>query len=73
MAIGLRPNEAIVQYNAACVFSQLGRVSEALTALKKAWEGGFRDPDWTRRDPDLAALHGNPEFEKLYPATAEGD
>ena len=23
--------------------------------------------DWARRDPDLAMLHGDPEFEKLYP------
>jgi len=71
MAIGLRPNEAIVQYNAACVFSQLGRTPEAIAALTKAWEGGFRDPDWTRRDPDLSALHGHPEFERLYPAPSE--
>jgi non-specific serine/threonine protein kinase len=70
LAIALRPNEAIVQYNASCVFCQLGRKSEALAAIKKAWEGGFRDPDWARRDPDLALLHGDPEFERLYPASA---
>jgi tetratricopeptide (TPR) repeat protein len=67
LAITLRPNEAIVQYNAACVFCQLGRKPEALAAIKKAWEGGMRDPDWARRDPDLALLHGDPEFEKLFP------
>jgi hypothetical protein len=22
---------------------------------------------WARRDPDLAVLHGDPEFDKLYP------
>ena len=27
--------------------------------------------DWVRRDPDLASLHGEPEFEKLYPAPKE--
>ena len=25
------------------------------------------DADWARRDPDLAILRGEPEFEKLYP------
>jgi len=30
---------------------------------------GFKDVEWARRDPDLALLHGEPEFEKLY---AEG-
>jgi hypothetical protein len=28
---------------------------------------GFRDPIWTRQDPDLALLHSVPEFERLYP------
>jgi tetratricopeptide (TPR) repeat protein len=70
LAISLRPNEAIVLYNAACVFCQLGKKAEALAALTKAWESGNRDPDWARRDPDLSLLHGDPEFERLYPARA---
>ncbi len=67
LAMALRSNEAIVLYNAACVFGQLGRKTDALGALKKSWDAGFRDPDWARRDPDLALLHGDPEFEHLYP------
>ena len=69
LAISLRPNEAIVLYNAACVFCQLGKKAEALAAIQKSWDAGFRDPDWARRDPDLALLRGEPEFDKLYPAT----
>jgi hypothetical protein len=38
-----------------------------LAALKKAWDAGFKDADWARRDPDLNLLHGDPEFERLYP------
>jgi non-specific serine/threonine protein kinase len=71
LAISLRPNEAIVLYNAACVFCQLGKKPEALGAIRKAWDAGFRDPDWARRDPDLAILHGEAEFEKLYPPAPE--
>ena len=41
---------------------------EALETLKKAWEAGFKDVEWARRDPDLALLHGDAEFERLYPA-----
>jgi serine/threonine protein kinase len=36
-------------------------------ALSKIWEAGSKDSVWTRRDPDLTMLHGDPEFERLYP------
>ena len=67
LAMTLRPDEATVLYNAACVFSQLNRKADSLQALRKAWDAGFRDPDWARRDPDLSLLHDDPEFERLYP------
>jgi TolB-like protein/tetratricopeptide (TPR) repeat protein len=73
MAMHLRPNEATILYNAACTFCKLNRKSEAMDALSKAWRAGFRDPDWVRRDPDLALLHGDLEFEKLYPQKSEGN
>ena len=68
LAMLLRPNEAMVHYNAACTFCSMHKKSEALDALAKAWRNGFKDADWARRDPDLTILHGDPEFEKLYPA-----
>jgi non-specific serine/threonine protein kinase len=68
LAAALRPNEATVLYNLACAFCKLGRVDDAMRSLSRAYDGGFQDPAWARRDPDLAALHGNPEFERLYPA-----
>ena len=70
LAAALRPNEATVLYNLACVFSMLGRLEDSITSLKRAWDGGFKDPAWARRDPDLTALHGHPEFELLYPESA---
>jgi non-specific serine/threonine protein kinase len=73
LAMVLRPSDANVHYNAACVFCTMSKKAEAMAALSRAWKAGFRDPDWVRRDPDLALLHGEPEFERLYPAsTAEG-
>ena len=67
LAVTLRANEASILYNAACVYSGLKRKPEALDALRKAWEAGFRDAVWARRDPDLALLHGDAEFDRLYP------
>jgi non-specific serine/threonine protein kinase len=43
------------------------RKPEALDALKKAWDAGFKDAVWARRDPDLTILHDDPEFQRLYP------
>src|SRR5215510_4991547 len=68
LAMMFRPDEALVLYNAACAFCMMEKKTEALDALRKSHAAGFRDPDWARRDPDLTLLHGNPEFDRLYPA-----
>jgi serine/threonine protein kinase/Tfp pilus assembly protein PilF len=68
LAMTLRPNDPNVLYNAACTLCHLDKKSEALKALRKAHEAGYTDADWTRRDPDLEILHGDPEFERLFPA-----
>ena len=67
MAMALRPDDSMILYNTACVFCHMNNSSDALIAIKKAWEAGFRDATWARQDPDLALLHGDPEFERLYP------
>jgi serine/threonine protein kinase len=67
MAVTLRANEVSILYNAACLYCKLNKTLEAMDALRKAWEGGFRDSAWARRDPDLILLHDDPEFDRLYP------
>jgi non-specific serine/threonine protein kinase len=67
LAVTLRANEASILYNAGCLYSKLNRKADALDALRKSWEAGFKDASWARRDPDLIALHGDPEFDRLYP------
>jgi serine/threonine protein kinase/Flp pilus assembly protein TadD len=69
MAMTLRANEASILYNAACVFCLLKKKPEAIDALRKAYDAGFKDPNWARRDPDMALLLGDPEFERMYPAS----
>jgi serine/threonine protein kinase/Flp pilus assembly protein TadD len=72
LAVTLRANEASILYNAACLYCALGRKQEAMDTLRKAWEAGFRDTSWARNDPDLAMLHDNPEFDRLYPDKSAG-
>jgi serine/threonine protein kinase/Tfp pilus assembly protein PilF len=67
LAMTLRANEASILYNAACLYSLLNRKPEAMDALKKAWEAGFRDASHVRRDPDLAMLYDEPDFQRMYP------
>jgi tetratricopeptide (TPR) repeat protein len=70
LAMTLRANEASILYNAACNYCLLKTKAEAIDALRRAWEAGFKDSTWARRDPDLILLHGDPEFDRLYPPTA---
>jgi non-specific serine/threonine protein kinase len=67
LAVTLRANEASILYNAACLYCNLKRKPEALDALRKAWEAGFKDSSWARRDPDLNLLHDDPDFNRMYP------
>ena len=67
MAMALRPDDTMIMYNIACAHCLMNNTKDALIALKKSWDGGNRNVAWTRQDPDLAILHGDPEFERLYP------
>ncbi|MGC2636758.1 MAG: protein kinase [Acidobacteriaceae bacterium] len=67
LAVTLRANEASILYNAACLYCDLKRKPEAMDALRKAWELGFRDAVWARNDPDLSLLQDDPEFNRMYP------
>lgn len=69
LALTLRANEASILYNAACTYAMLNRKKEALDTLRSAWEAGFKDSTWARRDPDLSILHDDPEFQRMYPQT----
>ena len=69
LAITLRAGEATMLYNAACVFCSLSE-NRSPRRLAKRLEGGIQGFDWVRRDPDVAFLHGDPEFERLFPEKA---
>ena len=73
IAVALRPSDATLLYNIACIYCGMDRRADALDSLRKAYDAGYRNTDWARRDPDLALLHGDPEFEKLYPESPSAD
>jgi hypothetical protein len=52
------------------VEDSLKELNLAIT-LRMAWEAGFKDFTWVRRDPDLAMLRDEPEFDRLCPATED--
>ena len=71
LALTMRPGDGVMLYNAACVLCLLGQKTEALNALQDALKAGFRPhTSWARQDPDLALLHGDPQFEALFPREA---
>jgi non-specific serine/threonine protein kinase len=68
LALIMRPGDGVLLYNAACVLCLLGRKAEAIQALKDALNAGFHPhPGWARRDRDLALLHGDPQFDEMFP------
>ena len=71
-ARALRPNDSSVLYNCACAYCKLKLKREALDTLKKAWEAGFKDTEWARRDPDLAILHGEAGVREAVPGAGRG-
>jgi tetratricopeptide (TPR) repeat protein len=61
----LRPADPFVQYNLACSYSLTGDFHQAIAALERAIELGYRDLKWMARDPDLAALRGYPGYRQF--------
>ena len=64
-AVALRPYDSNVLYNAACTYGVLQMKDEAISMLQRAKGAGYANFDWVSRDPDLACLHGLPEFQAL--------
>ena len=66
-AIALAPDDGRTRYNAACTYALAGRPDRAIAELR---EGIKNLPsyiaDWPRTDPDLASLHGHPEFVEMF-------
>lgn len=63
--VRLRPNDAAAHYALACRHAQLKQRDQALAALRRAIELGFRDVHALNKDKALAALRKDPRFRQL--------
>lgn len=61
----LCPREPLVWYNLACSYALTARTDEALSALSRAVDLGYRDAVWIREDSDLESIRKDRRFEAL--------
>ena len=64
-ALELSPNDVVMLYNAACVYSITNEKQLAIKTLENAVAGGFEHYDWIKRDPDLENIWKEPDYLKL--------
>lgn len=58
-------DDPIVYYNLACSLALTEKPEEALSALQKSIQLGYRDYAYMRKDPDLQSLMKHPGFQKI--------
>jgi adenylate cyclase len=61
----LSPNDPLMLYNVACVYSRLGEPRRAIESLRQAIAAGYENFSWLRNDPDLDALRDHADFKAL--------
>lgn len=67
LARTIAPNDGRLRYNVACAFAVAGQKERAMDELKGALNVvADYITDWPVRDPDLAILHDDPEFIRLF-------
>lgn len=59
------PREAIAWYNLGCSYALISKKSDALAALTKAIELGYKDIEWMSGDSDLETIQDDPQFRAL--------
>jgi Flp pilus assembly protein TadD len=63
--VRLLPQNPTAHYNLACSLALAKRPADALRALHRAVELGYKDSDWMAQDPDLVVLKQHPAFVAL--------
>jgi len=67
----MEPDDVRTQYNAACVYAQLGDLDIAIDLLGKALPIAHTEiRNWVQHDTDLDSLRSHPRFIALLESTA---
>ena len=64
-AVELSPNDAMVIYNASCVYSLMGEKALAVENLQRAFANGYVDCEYIKLDPDLDNIREEPGYLEL--------
>ncbi len=63
--IGSFPQQELLFYNIACVYSRMGDAKKSVEYLEKAVKNGFKDKAWIELDKDLDNIRSEEAYKKL--------
>jgi TolB-like protein/Flp pilus assembly protein TadD/predicted Ser/Thr protein kinase len=64
-ALEFEPDESMVLYNVACVYSMAGDTEGAVDSLERAVAAGLTQRGWLEHDSNLDAIRGDPRVQAL--------
>jgi adenylate cyclase len=64
-AVELSPDDSLMSYNVACLYSRLDDKKSGIEYLSKAIHQGYTNFEWLKRDPDLENIRNEPEYIEL--------
>jgi len=64
-ALTLEPDDPMVLYNVACIYSLAGRAAEALDCIERAVDAGLTQRGWLEHDSNLDLVRNDPRFQAL--------
>jgi tetratricopeptide (TPR) repeat protein len=62
-AVAMEPDDPMLLYNVACIFSLAGRLDEALGYVEAAVAAGLTQREWLEHDSNLDAIRSRPRFQ----------
>ncbi|MEJ2545106.1 MAG: protein kinase [Calditrichaceae bacterium] len=64
-ALDLSPNDPVMMYYGACLFSRLEKTTKAVKLLTNAVKNGYENYEWIKRDPDFDNIRRDPGYISL--------